>query len=149
MKSTLVLIIKGDSSCINYFITLGHYTVTIVSTPPGTPVSGSINTFDYPILSSVTLTCMVESTDGPIPAVTSYSWNTMGCFKDEDGEVRCFPKDQTAQSVSDEDVSAKDAGTVRCTAVINDDSFTSKPFTLRISGTVWIYIVNSLYSCMY
>ena len=45
---------------------LFHYTaptVTVVSSPAGTPVSESTNTFDYPILSSVTLRCMVE----PLP----------------------------------------------------------------------------------
>ena len=33
--------------------------VTIVTSPVGTPVSGSTITYDYPILSSVNLTCMV------------------------------------------------------------------------------------------
>ena len=130
-----------------YFLADLQYTVAIVSSPAGTPVSGSTNTFDYPILSSVTLTCMVTSSDGSKPAVTSYSWNTKGCLTDENGEVRCFPKDQTTQTVSEDDVSAKDAGIVTCTAVINGDPFTSKPFTLRISGTVYISIFNFLYSC--
>jgi len=40
--------------------TYGQFTVTIVSNPAGTLVSGSTNTFDYPILSSVTLTCTVD-----------------------------------------------------------------------------------------
>jgi len=92
---------------------------------------------------------MVTSSDGSTPTVTSYSWNTNGCLTDEDGEVRCFPKDQTTQSVSEDDVSAKDAGTVRCTAVINGDQFFSKPFTLRISGIACICIINFLYSSMY
>ena len=112
-----------------------QYTVTIVSTPAGTPVSGSTNTFYYPILSSVTLTCMVTSNDGSTFTMTGYSWDTTGCYYDDFGNVRCFPNGQTMQSVSEDALSARDAGTVRCTALINRISFTSGPFTLRISGT--------------
>ena len=116
----------------------GQYTVTIVSTPAGTPVSGSTNTFDYPILSSVTLTCMVTSNDGSPVTVTGYSWDTTGCYVNSNfmgiGNVRCFPRNQVTQSVSEDAVLARDAGTVRCTAVTNSGSFTSGPFTLRISG---------------
>ena len=111
-----------------------QYTVTIVSTPAGTPVSRSTNKFDYPILSSVTLTCMVTSNDGSPVTVTGYSWDTTGCFTDYRGYVRCFPNGQTTQNVSEDAVLARDAGTVRCTAIINSESFTSGPFTLRISG---------------
>ena len=124
----------------------GQTTVTIVSTPAGTPVSGSTNTFDYPILSSVTLTCNVTSSDGSTPTVTGYSWDTTGCFADDRGMRRCFPVGQTTQSVSEDDVFAKDAGTVRCTAVIGSDSFTSEPFTLRISG---MFIVVFACTLMY
>ena len=47
-----------------YFVGVdGQYIVTIVSNPAGTPVSGFTNTFDYPILSSVTLTCDVTLND--------------------------------------------------------------------------------------
>ena len=111
-----------------------QYTVQIVSTPAGTPVSGSTNKFDYPILSSVTLTCMVTSSIGLPITASSYSWNTTGCFADDQGARRCFPIGQTTQTVSDNDVSAEDAGTVLCTAVINGCLFTSEPLTLRISG---------------
>ena len=114
----------------------GQFTVTIVSTPAGTPVNGSTNTFDFPILSSVTLTCNVTSDNGSLFTVDSYSWDTSGCFADDRGTRRCFPIGQTTETVSEDDVFAKDAGTVRCTAIINSGSFTSGPFTLRISGTV-------------
>jgi len=111
------------------------FNVTIFSTPAGTPVSGSTNTFDYPILSSVILTCMVD----PIPSGTViYSWETTGCYDNSNnmgsGDVRCFPRNQVSQNVSEDAVLARDAGTVRCTAVINSGSFTSEPFTVRISG---------------
>ena len=110
------------------------FNVTIVSTPAGTPVSGSTNTFYYPILSSVTLTCMVTSNDGSPVTVTGYSWDTTGCFTDDHGMVRCFPNGKTTQNVSEDAVLARDAGTVRCTADINGNLFMSVPFTLRISG---------------
>ena len=111
-------------------------TVTIVSSPAGTSVSGSTNTFDYLILSSVTLTCMVD----PIPVAivdVSYSWNTTRCYTNNnynDGDPRCFPYNQTTQNVTDDDVTAEDAGTITCTVTISGSDYTSGPFTLRISG---------------
>ena len=109
--------------------------VTIVSSPAGTPVSGSTNTFDYPILSSVTLTCMVNPT--PSSSVT-YQWNTDGCYTNTQftgSNPECFPHGKTTQSVTGNDLRADDAGTITCTAMISDsDLITSGPFTLRISG---------------
>ena len=120
-----------------------QFTVTIVSNPAGTPVSGSINTFDHPILSSVTLTCMVEPT--PLSSVT-YQWNTTGCYtnpKFNRGNPRCFPHDQTTQSVTGNDLLGDDAGNITCTATINGIDYTSVngsvPFTLRISGDQLVY----------
>jgi len=106
-------------------------TVTIVSTPVGSSVSGSVNnTFDYPILSSVNLTCMVTSSDGSTPTVSGYSWDTSGCY-----DVRmCFPYGQTTQSVSEDNLRADDAGNITCTATIGGVDYTSDSFTLRISG---------------
>ena len=49
------------------------YTVTIVSSPAGISVNGSTDTFDYPILINVTLTCNVTSNDGSSLAVTHTS----------------------------------------------------------------------------
>ena len=113
--------------------------VTIVSDPAGTRVSGSANTFDYPILSSVTLTCMVN----PTPSVpVTYQWNTEGCYVNNHNERRCFPTGKTTQSVSEDDLIAKDAGTITCTATILGVEYTSDEFTLRISGMVcvWYYV---------
>jgi len=108
--------------------------VTIVSNPAGTPVSGTINTFDYPILSNVTLTCMVD----PLPpASATYQWNTTGCFtNDLLTTPTCFPNGQTTQNVTDNNVTAEDAGTITCTATINGLDYTSGPTMLRISGTL-------------
>ena len=118
------------------------YTVTIVSSPAGIPVNGSTNTFDYPILSNVTLTCNVTSNDGSLFTVTPYHWNTAGCYTHpnvNDGNPNCFPRGQTTQSVSDDDVTAEDAGTISCTATISGSQYTSGPFTLRISGEhLWL-----------
>ena len=87
----------------SYKITVG---VIIVSSPVGTPVSGFTNAFDYPILSSVTLTCMVNPT--PSSAVT-YRWNTAGCYTNNQFTNNipvCFPHGETTQSVTDDDVNA-------------------------------------------
>ena len=116
-------------------------TVTIVSSPAGTPISGSTNTFDYPILSSVTLTCMVDPT--PSSSVT-YQWNTAGCYtnsKFTPSNPECFPRGQVTQSVTGNDLNAEDAGTITCTVTISGSDYTSEPFTLRISGEQLVYCV--------
>ncbi|XP_065895470.1 hemicentin-1-like isoform X2 [Dysidea avara] len=113
------------------------YTVTIVSNPAGTPVSGSANTFDYPILSSVTLTCNVTSSDGSVFAVGSFEWNTTGCYTNpghNGGSPTCFPTGEMVETVSDNNVTAEDAGTITCNASINGIDYTSDQFTLQISG---------------
>jgi len=109
--------------------------VTIVSTPTGTPVSGSTNTFDHPILSNVTLKCMVISNDGSALTVTNYKWNTGGCFTNtRHNTSTCFPTGQTTQSVTGYHLLAEDAGTITCTVTIGGVDYTSRPLTLRISG---------------
>ena len=82
----------------------------------------------------------------PSPSATiTYQWNTTGCYtniKYNDGKPGCFPHDQTAQNVTDNAVTAEDAGTITCTAVIGGTGYSSKPFTLHVSGTVqWLHIV--------
>ena len=116
--------------------------VTIVSNPAGIPVSGSTNTFYYPILSSVTLTCNVTSNDRSLPTVT-YSWNDAGCYSASrftNNNQQCFPLGQSSEIVMD-NVIAHDAGTITCTAIINGSNYTSEPFTLRISGEQLVYCV--------
>ena len=122
----------------------GAFTVTIVSSPAGTPVSGSTNKFDYPILSSVTLTCDVTSNDGSSFTVDSYRWNTTGCYTHPNfnsGNPRCFPHGQNTQNVSGDNLLAEDAGTITCTVTISGSDYTSEPFTLRISGEQLVYCV--------
>jgi len=111
--------------------TNSQYTVTIDSTPAGTPVSGSTNTFDYPILSNVTLTCMVDPSP---PASATYRWNT-GCYtNDRRTEDTCFPAGQTTQSVTGTNLLAEDAGTVYCAVTIGGVEYGSELFSLRVSG---------------
>jgi len=66
-----------------------------------------------------------------------YRWNTTGCYTNSNyrgDSPGCFPHNQTTQSVSGNDVTAEDAGTITCTATIDGSDYTSGPFTLRISG---------------
>ena len=116
-------------------------TVTIVSNPNGTAVSGSDNTFDYPILSSVILTCMVNPTPS---SPVNYEWGTTGCYtnsKFTGGYQECFPHDETTQNVTGNNLNAEDAGTITCTATISGSDYTSESFTLRISGEQVVYCV--------
>ena len=114
------------------------YTVTIMRNPTGTLVSGT--TYDYPILSNLTLTCLVTSIDGSPFTVTNYQWNTTGCFTNNaHNNPTCFPTNQTTQNVTGNSLLAEDAGTITCTITVNGESFISKPLTLRISGTVRTY----------
>ena len=107
------------------------YTVNIVSTPADTPVSGSTNTFDYPILSNVTLTCMVDPSP---PAGATYRWTTTCFTNDRHRDQICFPAGQTTQSVNTDSLLAEDAGGVACTVTISGVNYTSDLFTLRVSG---------------
>ena len=124
----------------------GQFTVTISSSPAGVPVSGSTNTFDYPVLSSVVLTCMVN----PSPSSTvTYQWNTTGCYTHpnfNNGNPRCFPNGLTTESVTGIDLTAEDAGTITCTITINGMEYTSGPFTLHISGEQLSSVVICLIS---
>ena len=134
-----------DSTAYVYNVMIfSGLTVTILSSPAGTPVSGSTNTFNYPILSSVTLTCNVTADDQLPVTVTSYRWNTAGCYTHpfhNNGNPTCFPDGQTTQNVTDNDVTAEDAGTITCTVTISGSDYTSGPFTLRISGEQIVYCV--------
>jgi len=59
----------------------------------------------------------------------TYQWNTEGCYVQ-----RCFPAGKITQSVSEDDLLAKDAGAITCTATILGVNYTSDEFTLHISG---------------
>ena len=95
-------------------------------------------------MSNVTLTCNVAANDKSSVTVTSYQWNTAGCYTHpnrNNGNPTCFPNGQTAQSVTDDDVTAEDAGTISCTVTISGSVYTSGPFTLRISGEQLVHCV--------
>ena len=110
--------------------------ISVVNSPAsaGTPVNGSTNTYDYAILSNVSLTCMVD----PLPVISvSYRWNTTQCYNNinfNNGIPGCFPHNQTTQNVTGNGVTAEDAGTITCTMTLDGIGYTSEPFTLRISG---------------
>ena len=135
------ILITGNGPVIHIHSLSVAPNVTIVGSSAGTPVSGSTNTFDYPILSSVTLTCMVD----PMPLISvTYLWNSTRCYTNADyrgGNPQCFPDGQTTQNVTDSDVNAEDAGTITCTVTINGRSYASQPFTLRVSGEQLLCII--------
>ena len=133
--------------CVHYAGVDGQYTVTIVSTPAGTPVSGSTNTFDYPILSNVTLTCMVDPSP---PAGATYRWSTSCFTNDIHTDQTCFPIGQTTQIVTGYHLLAEDAGPIACTVTIGGIDYASDLFTLRVSGMSYItYGISFTDKCMH
>ena len=117
-----------------------QFTVSIINNPRGAPFSGSNNTFEYRILTSLILTCNVTSNDNSSFTVTSYQWNTEGCYTNpnfNNGNPRCFPHGQSTQNVSDSILTAEDAGNISCTVTISGNSYTSDPITLRITGNLY------------
>ena len=77
----------------------------------------------------------------PSSSVT-YRWNTAGCYtnsKFTPGNPQCFPRGETSQSVTGNNLNAEDAGTITCTVTISGSDYTSDPFTLRISGEQLVY----------
>ena len=95
--------------------------VTIIRDPPGTLVSGSTNTFEYPILSNVTLTCATD----PMASSATFQWLTARC-------TACFPSGQTNQNISSV-LTPEDAGTFTCSVNGGGDDFPSESFTLRVT----------------
>ena len=76
------------------------------------------------------------------PAGATFQWNTTECFTNVRHSIpACFPTGQTTQSVTDDDVTAEDAGAITCTVTIGGVDYTSEPLTLRISGTQTIICV--------
>ena len=114
----------------------GFRTVTIATDPVGTPINGQPNTFDYTLLSNVTLMCVATEADGSPAMVTSYRWTAKNCYTHIDGvEDPCFyGSGHAGQNITGSHLLAQDAGTVTCTATICGIDYTSGPLTLRISG---------------
>ena len=76
------------------------------------------------------------------PADATYQWNTGGCFiNDRHYYPTCFPTGQTTQNVTGNNLLAKDAGTITCSATIGDVDYTSGPLTLHISGICCIHLL--------
>ena len=123
-------------------------TVTIVTEPEGTPVNGSNNTFDYPILTSVSLMCMVTIPGGSSINTTSYSWTATDCYNRTGGvQSPCFYSGgRTGNIITEDSLLAPDAGTVTCTATIAGVNYNSDPLTLRISGKHLMYLMIKLYA---
>jgi len=109
-------------------------TVTIVSDPPGVPLNVSANIFEYPILSSVNLTCMID----PMPTTAvAYQWNTIGCYSNDNfnrGDPKCFPRGKSMQTVTGNDLTAEDVGTIACSVTIGSSMYISKSLELIVSG---------------
>ena len=122
--------------------------VTIVTNPEGTPVNGSNNTFDYPILTSVTPMCTVTTPDGSPVTATSYSWTATNCYNHTGGvHSLCFYSGGRAGNIiTGDSLLAPDAGTVTCNATVAGVDFTSDPLTLRISGKHLMHLVIKLYA---
>ena len=132
------------------YVGVDGQTVTIVTDPVGVPVDDQNNTFDYPILTNVTLMCNATTADGSPATVTSYSWNAINCYNTRDGvDEPCFYSElgETSQGETSQYIAtglgvglqAQDAGTVNCAATINGTDYTSDPLTLRISGELHTY----------
>ena len=116
--------------------------VTIVTNPAGVPVDGQNNTFDYPILTSVTLMCIATAADGSPATVTSYHWNAIECYNNSRSvDDPCFyDNGQGGQNITGNNLRARDTGTVNCTATINGTNYTSDPLMLRISGELYPHL---------
>ena len=115
-------------------------TVSIVSNPVGTPVIGLNNTFGYPILSNVTLTCMVHLLS--LNTIT-YHWNTEECYTNinyNSGHPSCFPHGQTTQSVTGNALTAEDSGTITCSVTVGGEVYTSDPITLHVIGEYILHV---------
>ena len=72
----------------------------------------------------------------------TYRWNTAGCYTNRlftGSNPVCFPRNQTTQNVTGNNLDAEDAGTITCTVTINNRTYTSGPLTLRISGEQLVY----------
>ena len=83
----------------------------------------------------------------PLSMVT-YKWDTIRCYtnsKFTGSNPECFPRGETTQSVTGNNLNAEDAGTITCTVPISGVNHTSEPFTLRISGE---QVVDCVIACI-
>lgn len=91
-------------------------------------------------MSSLSLNCLVTSSDHLPFKVSSYKWNTEECYKNsgyQSGIPGCFPHQHPdAEIVYGTDLTAEDAGIISCTVTINNKKYTSDSITIHISGKV-------------
>ena len=87
-------------------------------------------------MTSVTLMCIVTAVDESPVTVTSYNWN---CSMRSSCNFLSYLSAQTQQNITANNLLARDAGTVRCTATIGGTDYISDPLILRISGKLDIY----------
>ena len=117
-------LISSITYVILLYVDVDGQTVTIVTDPAGVPVDGQNNTFDYHILTNVTLMCIATAANGSPATVTSYHWNS------NDITINI----PNSHAITFDNLLANDNGRVSCTATIDGTDYTSDPLTLRISG---------------
>ena len=113
--------------------------VSISRSPGGSLVS--TNSYRYPLLSTLTLTCTAITRDNLPYTMTSYDWNTTGCYTNPSyngGNPGCFPNGQTTRDVIGHHLTAEDAGVITCSATSEGWTFTSNSLTLQISGDSYV-----------
>ena len=121
---------------VSLYLADPNINVAIVTDPPGTPVDGPGNRFDYPLMTSVRLFCNATPADGSPVTGVSYSWHDIGCYNNNHGvQNPCFYRlYTTGNNITDNNLRAEDAGSVTCTVSVSSESYTSDSLTLRISG---------------
>ena len=110
--------------------------VAIGTDPPGTPVNGLSNTFDYSLLTSIRLFCNATPADGSPLTGVSYNWHDSDCYTSSHGvQDSCFYSiHTTGYNITSNSLRPQDAGKVTCTVSVGTESYTSDILTLRISG---------------
>ena len=92
---------------------------------------------------------MVTSSDEPISTMINYQWNATECFKNtKHNAPTCFNTDRTGKILTVDNLLAEDAGTIICTVTIGNDSYSSKPLTLRVTGLHIIYLNVHVIICI-
>ena len=114
-----------------------NVSIDVVSVPPGTPVNGSTNTFDYPLFSNVSLVCALTSiADGSSVYSSMKFWQFQNCYTHNSGVMDpCFYNGYpNGESLYGYNILAQDAGSTRCYAGHNLGFYVSDIFTFRVSG---------------
>ena len=74
----------------------------------------------------------------PMPTITfAYQWNNTGCYSNDNfnrGDPKCFPHGKSIQTVTGNDLTAEDAGTIACSVAIVSFVYVSEPLEIIVSG---------------